>query len=782
MRAFLEVLLGLPSSKQTKKDRAVCNRKKGLFGTCVDHCTCYECQGRGSLHFHGLFWGGIPPWLLDMVVGNSELVKAVATVLDQQICAALDAHIHQDYEHRLKHKVEAPRMLEEKQLLPPLPDDPHEAAREIEQFASKVFGHIQIHRCLITSCGKPPGGKSGCRFGLPRAAGEGYSETRPHFLVAYHTPSRIHNIRMYESEVEFDANDEKVSCVLNIWELRRPHPCDGRVVETNKLLAYLYASNTNVQFLGGEDVLVAVAKYVVGYCSKNPVRIANVLSTIRQVTREVDKMDTTEFAQPGEKEALLLKRIINSLDKKVEFSAQMAAVSLLGYPSWHCSHKFAVVHPWSTVTTIPTLFSGMLEDAGGENTSDDEGHANLQNICVDAPSISSSVSDVVDDDPLATSNVDMQQASQTRTHPPPNDNGTGSSEDDQEDNNTLVEHLNSLTMDVAQSDADATCRAYVYTVGEGLEARQIAVTPAINYACRGRRLRALCALEYYCLIKIEQRRATDPIEVTDGVNDGRPENAMFDFHPRHVLDDSNYVQYLVSQSRCPILAGKRMPVWPGVDGSARTRKAWAKFVMCNFVPWDIKVPPQITWNHYLQREEHCKTAHAGYLERSRHSMVVRLKKIGHYDRLRKSLTDDIRKRCRKIWGVRHPLDIDFNAGKEMAELKETRTEVKDTRFAEAVQDMQEAIQRAQNANKRGRSASSEQFDILKEALNLQLGLAPAMSHASREKETKFLYALGDDDHCPHGDDIYSLAQRVFDDIRLRRSHRRQMFLPHVLVT
>ena len=139
VRAFLEVLLGLPSSKQTKKDGAVCNRKKGLFGTCVAHCTCYECQGRGSLHFHGLFWSGIPPWLLDMVVGNSELVKAVATVLDQRICAALDAHIHQDYEHRLKHKVEAPRMLEEKQLLPPLPDDPHEAAQEIEQFASKVF-------------------------------------------------------------------------------------------------------------------------------------------------------------------------------------------------------------------------------------------------------------------------------------------------------------------------------------------------------------------------------------------------------------------------------------------------------------------------------------------------------------------------------------------------------------------------------------------------------------------------------------------------------------------
>ena len=173
-------------------------------------------------------------------------------MLDQKKCAALHAHIHQDFEHRLKHKGEAPRMLEEKQRLPPLPDDPHEAAREIGQFASKVFGKIQIRRCLIASCGKPPGGRSGCRFGLPRAAGEGYDDTRLHFFVAYHTPSGRHNIQMYDSEVKFDANDEKVSCVLVIWELRRPHPCDGPVVGTDKVLAYLYASNTSVQFLGGE--------------------------------------------------------------------------------------------------------------------------------------------------------------------------------------------------------------------------------------------------------------------------------------------------------------------------------------------------------------------------------------------------------------------------------------------------------------------------------------------------------------------------------------------------
>ena len=54
---------------------------------------------------------------------------------------------------------------------------------------------------------------------------------------------------MYDSEVAFAANDEKVRCVLVILELRRPHPFDRRVVETNKLLACLYASNMNVLFL-----------------------------------------------------------------------------------------------------------------------------------------------------------------------------------------------------------------------------------------------------------------------------------------------------------------------------------------------------------------------------------------------------------------------------------------------------------------------------------------------------------------------------------------------------
>jgi hypothetical protein len=58
-------------------------------------------------------------------------------------------------------------------------------------------------------------------------------------------------------------------------------------------------------------------------------------------------------------------------------------------------------------------------------------------------------------------------------------------------------------------------------VGEGSGAKRIAVTPAIHYTPRGKRLWSLCALENYCLIKVERRRETGPVEVTEGFSDGR---------------------------------------------------------------------------------------------------------------------------------------------------------------------------------------------------------------------------------------------------------------------
>ena len=113
--------------------------------------------------------------------------------------------------------------------------------------------------------------------------------------------------------------------------------------------------------------------YVVGYCSKNPVQLANVMSTIGQVSQEIKEMEGGA-SNAKDETTFFLKRIINSLDKKVEFSAQMADISLLGYPSWHRTHQFTVFHPWGLIAALPTTFShveGLVPDDPA-TCSDDE--------------------------------------------------------------------------------------------------------------------------------------------------------------------------------------------------------------------------------------------------------------------------------------------------------------------------------------------------------------------------------------------------------------------------
>ena len=168
-----------------------------------------------------------------------------------------------------------------------------------------------------------------------------------------------------EDTIEVHAED--VLATLSIWEPARPDPRDGRVVETNLVMAYVYSSNTNAQLLGGEAALTAIAKYVVGYCAKNPVQLESVLSTIHHVLQEREIVAPHTDTKEGddaetESHTKFLQRLINAMDRKVEISAQMAALSLMGYPSWHASHKFVVVHPWNYLSELRGLFPGDTDE------------------------------------------------------------------------------------------------------------------------------------------------------------------------------------------------------------------------------------------------------------------------------------------------------------------------------------------------------------------------------------------------------------------------------------
>lgn len=179
MRAFLEFLLGLPCADGTKKTRPLGGRKAGIFGIPLAYCTCYETQARGSLHFHGLFWGGVPPHVLNALVKDAALQAALAAMFDRQMCASLPAELHAEWESRVRSGRLAPRMLEEKQKLGVMPAGTAAAMMQLTDFGKRVMAHLQMHKCYLPSCGKPPAGKIGCRFAKPSAAGDMNSHTKP---------------------------------------------------------------------------------------------------------------------------------------------------------------------------------------------------------------------------------------------------------------------------------------------------------------------------------------------------------------------------------------------------------------------------------------------------------------------------------------------------------------------------------------------------------------------------------------------------------------------------
>ena len=98
--------------------------------------------------------------------------------------------------------------------------------------------------------------------------------------------------------------------------------------------------------------------------------------------------------------------------------------------------------------------------------------------------------------------------------------------------------------------------------------KTIAITPTINYACRGNILQPLCFVEYSCLVEVVAAKENTATKTHER---GRPCNAHFLFHPKHVLHAENYVQRLVALCKCPILSGKRVPVYPGSDGTIASR-------------------------------------------------------------------------------------------------------------------------------------------------------------------------------------------------------------------
>ncbi len=142
------VLFGMPAADDRTKHVPVVGREPGMWGRCIAHVTCYEVQARGALHLHGLYWGGIPPSVLDAAGRMTPMARArVAEVMDSFISTRLPQRLHDEWVLRVRAGDRMDRVLWLKEAQAPI-----RRWAEAEPFIHRVFGNLQLHCCKIGSC------------------------------------------------------------------------------------------------------------------------------------------------------------------------------------------------------------------------------------------------------------------------------------------------------------------------------------------------------------------------------------------------------------------------------------------------------------------------------------------------------------------------------------------------------------------------------------------------------------------------------------------------------
>ena len=146
--------------EQVSEKQFLFRTEKGIFGTPIGAYGCTEEQARGSLHMHLLFWGSLPPTLLQAAGGITTLTYHISRAIDQMVTAYLQPTIH------VKH---LPKDMKNEKVPPAAIFKPHHPTEEKELFIQDYERSVDlsnIHQHVET-CFKTKTGKRCCRLGRP---------------------------------------------------------------------------------------------------------------------------------------------------------------------------------------------------------------------------------------------------------------------------------------------------------------------------------------------------------------------------------------------------------------------------------------------------------------------------------------------------------------------------------------------------------------------------------------------------------------------------------------
>jgi len=94
-KAVFKGLFGIDEDNDIKKTVPLSSRPTGIFGQTRAGANATECQGRGDLHGHSLWWTVLTPEVLQFVANKERLAAKLAEVIDSMItsCMNLSDHI-----------------------------------------------------------------------------------------------------------------------------------------------------------------------------------------------------------------------------------------------------------------------------------------------------------------------------------------------------------------------------------------------------------------------------------------------------------------------------------------------------------------------------------------------------------------------------------------------------------------------------------------------------------------------------------------------------------------
>lgn len=92
--ALCKNLLGLQPQHATKKTELPSNRRRALFGKCCGYFGTHEAQGRGTMHLHLIYFGGLMPRLLQRVAECPALARRAGELIDSAVSSSLPERHH----------------------------------------------------------------------------------------------------------------------------------------------------------------------------------------------------------------------------------------------------------------------------------------------------------------------------------------------------------------------------------------------------------------------------------------------------------------------------------------------------------------------------------------------------------------------------------------------------------------------------------------------------------------------------------------------------------------